>query len=175
MSNILCATFDDVPRLKNAVKELRAAGLTQLEVYTPFPVHGIDPLLGYKRSGLGIAPLICGITGFTCGNLLSWWTGAVDYRLINAGMPFYSWVFTFPIAYELTILFAAFGTLIGMFLMNRLPRPHHPIFDHPNWAQYTDDKLLVAVSSADPLFDLKDLEAKMKALGGREVTVIAGE
>ncbi len=175
MDKILCATFDNVGSLKNAVKTLRADGLTQVEVYSPFPIHGIDPLLGYKRSGLGISPLICGFVGFTSGMLLSWWTGAVDYRLIVAGMPYFSWVYTFPIAYELTILFAAFGTLIGMFVMNRLPRPHHPIFEHPKWKQFMDDKLLLAVGSGDPLFDEVRVRARVEDLGGRELEVIAGE
>lgn len=149
MSKLLCFTFENVEDLKASVVTLRKNGVEKIEVYSPFPIHGIDPLLGYKRSGIGICPLIGGVIGFFSGMGLSWWTGAVDYRLIVAGMPYFSWVFTFPIAYELTILFAAFGTLGGMFVMNKLPRPHHPIFEHSKWKDFTNDKLLLAVEEAD--------------------------
>lgn len=175
MSKILCATFDDVASLQAAIKSLRADGLTQLDVYSPFPIHGIDAVLGYPRSRIGWFPLIGGITGFTLGNLMSWWMGEVNYPLIVSGMPFYSWVFTFPIAYELTILFAAFSTLFGMFILNRLPRPYHPIFEHPAWAQFTNDKLLLAVASNDSRYNEASLKEKLSHQGATELQIISAK
>jgi hypothetical protein len=167
--HLLTATFDTPAQVKAAVVALRQSGISQIEVYSPYPIHGIDPLLGYKRSRLGLCTLIGGITGFSTGMLLSWWTGAVDYPLIVAGMPYFSWVYTFPIAYELTILLGAFGTLFGMFIANRLPQPYHPIFDHPRWRKFTDDKLLIAVASTDPRFSDAQLRELLTAHAGYDL------
>ena len=172
---IFCAKFDDVGALKSAIKSVRSEGVTQLDVYSPFPIHGIDDVLGYTRSRIGWFPLIGGITGFALGNLMSWWMGAVDYKLIVAGMPFYSWVFTFPIAYELTILFAAFSTLFGMFILNGLPRPHHPIFEYSGWQKITDDKLLLAVADSDPKFNAERMQRSLAALGATDFQTIAAD
>ena len=113
--------FTEEAVLFDAVKKVRKAGYKLHDVYTPFPIHGLDKAMGLRRSIVPRISLVGGITGFCTGMSLIWWTGAVDYKIIVGGKPYFSPMFAFPVSYELTILFTAFATIIGMFVLNGLP------------------------------------------------------
>jgi len=112
----LIATFDTAPALYHAAEAVRDAGYRNWDCITPFPVHGLDKAMGLRRSIVPRISLAGGITGFCTGMSLIWWTGAVDYKIIVGGKPYFSPMFAFPVSYELTILFTAFATIIGMFV-----------------------------------------------------------
>ena len=95
-----------------------------------------------------------------------------DYPLIVGGKPYFSAIFPFPVFYELTILFAAFGTLFGMFFLNRLPRHNHPVFEHKGFGRTGDDKFMIVIEVEDPKFDDEETESFLKELGGKSITVI---
>ena len=116
----LIATFKTAPDLYHAAEQVRDAGYRQWDCITPFPVHGLDKAMGLRRSIVPRISLAGGITGFCTGMSLIWWTGAWNYPLIVGGKPFFSPMFAFPVSYELTILFTAFATIIGMFVVNGL-------------------------------------------------------
>lgn len=128
--------------------------------------------MGIKRSKVPFFTLIGGITGFFTGNLISWFTGAFDYPLIVGGKPYFSPIFTFPVSYELTILLAAFGTLFGMFFLNRLPMPYHAVMNFENFKVATDDKFIVSIEAKDPKYDAVTTRALLENLGGKEITEI---
>jgi len=69
-------------------------------------------------------------------------------------------------------LFAAFGTLFGMFFLNRLPRHNHPVFEHKGFGRTGDDKFMIVIEVDDPQFDDEETESFLKELGGKSVTVI---
>jgi hypothetical protein len=97
---------------------------------------------------------------------------AFDYPLIAGGKPYFSPIFPFPVFYELTILFAAFGTLFGMFFLNRLPRHNHPVFEHPKFGRTGDDKFMIVVEVEDPKFDDDETADFLKKIGGKSVSLI---
>jgi hypothetical protein len=170
------AEFDSPERLLSAVRLARQHGHRHLEAYTPFPIHGIDRALGEKRSRLGLIVLAMGLVGFAAAVLLQWWTGAVNYPLVIAGKPFFAVEFALPIMFELTVLFAAFGAVFGMFALNRLPQLYHPIFLYSRWAGATNDRFLLAVerekSAADfPAASIADL---LVSAGASHTEVVAG-
>jgi len=168
----LAAVFEHAPAVFHAAQAIRDAGYKNWDVYTPFPVHGLDKAMGIQRSRLPRFTLVGGLLGFIAGCLMTWYMNSYDYPLIVGGKPFWSPVFPFPIHYELTILFAAFGTFFGMFISNALPRHHHPIFDHPRFSRVMDDLFLICIETKDPSFDLEQTKCLLKDLGGHDITLI---
>lgn len=168
----MIAAFDSAPELYQAAHAIRNAGFQRWDTFTPFPMHGMDKAMGLKRSRVPVFTFCGGLIGFSTGMFLSWYMGEVDYPLIVGGKPFFSPIFTFPIAYELMILLAAFGTLIGMFLLNLLPQPYHPIFNFKSFDRASDDAFLLFIEGTDPLFDREATRSFLEKRGGRDVTLV---
>jgi hypothetical protein len=143
----ILALFESPHALHAAAEKVRDAGYQQWDCLTPFPLHGLDDAMGIKRSKVPIFTFIGGCIGFCTGMFLAWFMGAFEYPLIVGGKPFFSFVFPFPVAYELTILLAAFGTLGGMFVLNRLPMHYHPVMNYENFRYLTDDKFAIVIES----------------------------
>ncbi len=175
----LIAKFDSPADIMNAARKVREAGFKQWDVVTPFPVHGLDPAMGLKRSLVPRFTIIGGITGITTGMLMIAFTGASDldlgilsegYKLIVGGKPFFSPHFAFPVAYELTILFSAFASIIGMFILNKLPMHYHPVLKYDDIAQGTDDKFFLCIEKDDPQFDLEKTRAFIQGLKPTDIS-----
>src|ERR1700729_3867579 len=128
----LIAAFATPADLYHAAEKVRDAGYKNWDCITPFPIHGLDKAMGLKRSIVPRISLAGGITGFCTGMSLIRWTGGFQYKLTVGGKPFFSPMFAFPVSYELTILFTAFATIIGMFILNGLPMHYHPVLKYPN-------------------------------------------
>jgi len=167
------ASFRRAPDVFHAAERIRDLGWTRWDVHTPYPVHGLDAAMGLPRSAIPRLTLLGGVTGFLAGCLLTWYTSSLDYPLLVGGKPYWSVIYPFPVLYECTILFAAFGTFFGQFLANRLPRHHHPLFEVPQFARVTDDTFMVVLEATDPRFrspeDARDLLA---SLGGQDITLV---
>lgn len=166
------ATFDTPADVMHAAEKVRDAGFHQWDVHTPFPVHGLDGAMGLRRSKVPRFTFIGGVTGFTTGMTMIWWMNKADYPLIVGGKPLFSPMSAFPVSYELTILLAAFGTLIGMFLLNKLPMHYHPVMKHVKWPAATDDKFFIAIDAADPKFDAVKTKTLLAQIGGKDVTAL---
>ncbi len=115
------AAFADPDDLLGAVKQLRMKmGLNVLDTFTPFPVHGMDDALAVKPSRL---TWVCGgfaILGFLSAIALQVWTSVVDYPLIVGGKPLLSVPAFVPVTFELTVLFAALGTVFTFLAISGL-------------------------------------------------------
>lgn len=166
----LIATFDTAPELYHAAEKIRDAGYRNWDCITPFPVHGLDKAMGLKRSIVPRISLCGGILGFATGMTMIWWTGAVDYKLIVGGKPLFSPMFAFPVSYELTILFTAFATIIGMFLVNRLPMHYHPVLKYENIRRGMDDQFFIVIEARDPRFNLANTKALLEQAGGKAIS-----
>lgn len=159
----LLAEFATAADVLHAAALVRDEGYTRWDVFTPFPVHGMDEAMGLGRSKVGWFTFVGGATGFTLGMLMIWWMNAYDYPLIVGGKPLFSPIPAFPIAYELTILLAAFGSLGGMLSLNRLPRLHHPLFNSERFRKATHDGFFIAIETSDARFS----DETTRALLGR--------
>lgn len=172
----ILALYDTPPSVYEAAKVVRAAGYQNWDVITPFPLHGMDGAMGLKRSKVPIFTFIGGFFGFWTGHTIAYMMGQMNYPLIVGGKPYFDFVFPFPIAYELTILLAAFGTLGGMFLLNRLPMHHHPVMNYDKFRLLTDDKFAIVIETADPQFDAESIRQLLAGTGATEISEIpAGE
>ena len=158
--------------LLRAIRTLRTAGFTKLEAYSPFPIHGIDEALGEPRSPLGAIVLVSAVSGLISAVALQWWTGAVDYKLVIAGKPLFAFEPSVPIMFELTVLFGAFGAVLGMFHLNRLPTYYHPFFNYSKSEGATNDRFLLAVEASDPKFRGEEVQTLLNSLGSRHTELV---
>ena len=168
----LVAEFDTPAGAMHAAEQVRDAGYKRWDVYTPYPIHGMDGAIGLHNSKVGWFTFVGGTTGFSLGMLMIWWMGKVDYAIPVGGKPLFSPIFAFPVSYELTILLGAFATLFGMMFLNRLPRHYHPLLKHPRFRNVTHDKIYIAIESADPRFSETDTRQLLEKAGGRHIEAV---
>ncbi len=168
----LAAIFDSAPAIYRAAKRVRDAGYKNWDVFTPFPVHGMDEAMGLSRSRVGAFVLVGGVVGFFTGMLLAWYMGAYDFPLIVSGMPYFSPIFPFPIAYELAILLGAFGAFFGMFITNLLPQHYHSIMNMDGWEQITDDAFALVIEAGDPNYDPEKTRALLEEIGAVKINEV---
>lgn len=168
----LIAEFANPARLLEATQKVHAAGYRKFEAYSPFPIHGMDDAMGLGGSKVPWFTLLGGLCGLTIGLTLQWWAGSVAYPLVIGGKPLFAWEFAVPVTFELSVLLASFGTVFGMFGLNKLPRPFHPLDRHARFRKVTDDRFFLAIEVADPKFDMDQSRALLESLGGTHVTVI---
>jgi len=147
------AEYADEEQLLVAARKLRDSGYTKTDAFTPFPVHGIDEALGIKPTILPFIVLCAGMTGTLTALTMQWWMNAVDYKYIISGKPFASWPAFIPVSFELTILFSAFTTFLGMIALNRLPKFSNPVFTNPRFDRATNDRFFLYVDSKDRYYN----------------------
>jgi hypothetical protein len=165
----LIATFDRAADLYHAAEKVRDAGYRHWDCITPFPVHGLDKAMGLRRSIVPRISLAGGITGFCTGMSLIWFADAYANRLVVGGKPFFSPMFAFPVSYELTILFTAFATIIGMFVVNGLPMHYHPVLKYDHIVRGLDDTFFIVIEARDPRFNLANTKALLEKAGGKNI------
>ncbi len=165
----LVAVFDKPGTIMKAAERVRDAGFKNWDVITPFPVHGMDQAMGMGRSRVPTFALIGGTCGFFGGMLMIYFMNYVDYPLIVHGRPYFSPLSSFPVSYELTILLAAFGSIIGMFLLNKMPMHYHPVLKWDKAHYGSNDKFLLIIESSDPKFDDKRTREMLQNLGSLEI------
>jgi Ni/Fe-hydrogenase subunit HybB-like protein len=164
--------FDGPNELKQAVVAAREAGFTKLEVYTPYPVHGMLKAQGLRRSIMPWISLAGGITGFFTALTMQYYLAYIDYPIVVGGKLYTSWEPCVPICFELMVLFTAFATVGGMLLLSGLPRYYHPVFRSDAFARATDDRFFLVIEARDPKFSLTETPAFLQKLGSTHVELI---
>lgn len=168
----LLAEFASPRDLYRACERVREAGYTRWDAHSPFPIHGLERAMGLRSSKLPWVVLACGLAGAAGGLLLQAWVSASAYPLTISGKPYFSWQAFVPITFELGVLAAAAGALLGMLAFNRLPTLHHPLFDSPRFEAATDDRFFVSIESWDPRFDEERTAAFLREIGALSVQVV---
>lgn len=156
----------------HAAEKVRDAGFRKWDVFTPFPVHGMDKAMGLKNSKVGWFSFVGGVTGYTTGMLMIWFLNAIDYPIVIGGKPMFSPFSAFPPSYELTILLGAFGAIGGMLFLNRLPRLHHPLLKNKRFALATHDRYFVVIETADPKFNEVETRKLLEAAGSKRIELV---
>lgn len=171
----MMAEFSDAEPLLAAARRARRAGYTAMDAFTPFPVEGLAEVVGAERNRVPLATLLGGIFGGGFAYFSLWYINVIDYPLNVGGRPLHSWPSFVPITFELTILFAAFGALIGMLIFNRLPELYHPVFSAPHFERASQDRFFLVIEKEDPLFDLDETRAFLMSLRPINVSVVHAE
>jgi len=169
----LIAEFGSSQDLIAAIRKARQSGYRNLEAYTPYPIEDVWEELGHHRSWLPLIVLIAGIVGFFAGFGLQYWTSVINYPINIGGRPLNSWVAFIPVTFETTILFASGAAVLGMFALNKLPMPYHPVFNVERFALASRDRYFLAVATWDPKFDRVETEKFLRTLDPFEVNEVA--
>ena len=155
---ILHAVYDDDDKLLDAVKKIKAANYEIEEVYTPFPVHGLDKVLGLKDTRLAITAFIYGCIGFCFAIWMMNHIMILDWPQNIGGKPSFSYIENMPsfvpIMFELTVFFSAHLMVITFYLRSKL----WPFKEAENpMPETTDDKFLIVMEFSGNEKDLKKL------------------
>ncbi len=169
---LILAEFNGVSELLQAAEKIRDAGYKKFDCHSPFPIHGMDEAMGLKRSPLGWMVGIMSLAGAVLGMALQWWTSAVDYPLVIAGKPFFSYQAFVPVTFGLAVLFGAVTALFGMLFLNKLPKPWHPVFFSENFSRFSDDAFFVSIDTDDPRYDEKQTAGFLKSIGGTVIEYV---
>jgi hypothetical protein len=147
------AEFDSAEALTVAAQRVRTAGYTALDAFSPFPVEGLYEMIGGRTTRLPRLVLGCGLLGGLTGFGLQTYLMVFDYPLNVGGRPLFSWPSFIPITFELSVLFAAIGGVLGLFIANKMPELYHPVFNVDRFERVTQDGFFLLVTHDDPKFD----------------------
>jgi hypothetical protein len=168
------AEFSSATALYEAAEKVRDAGFKFWDVHSPFPIHGMNKAMGLGKSPLGYIIFCGGFLGFATAALLEFIPSSLLFPLIVHGKPvnFFTIPPFFPIMFELTVLISSFTAFFGVFILNRLPRLHHPLFDHEPFKKVTNDAFFLVIESGDPKFSEIGTRGFLEEIGGTEVTLL---
>lgn len=169
----LMAEFDSPTALVNATRAARDKGFRKLDAYTPFPIEELSDVLHLHKNRLPLIVLLFGICGGLTGYLLQYFVTVWYFPINIAGRPLHSWPSYIVITFELTILFAAISTVLGLFALCGLPMPYHPAFNVPRFALASRNRFFLCIESTDPLFDHDRTVEFLESLEPREVSEVA--
>ncbi|MGA2247532.1 MAG: DUF3341 domain-containing protein [Verrucomicrobiota bacterium] len=166
------AEFDSPAALLRAAEQVRADGYRRWDAYTPFPIHGLDKVMGYGNSLVGWVSLALGAGAFLSVVFLLWYANDFDYPLLVGGKPLFSPPMTFVPSYILMILGAAVGALLGMLGFNQLPRLHHPLFAKKRFELATRDKFVIVIGANDEKFCATETRKLLAAAGAGHIEIV---
>jgi hypothetical protein len=168
----LMAEFAAPDGLVEAIRAARREGYRRLDAYTPYPIEEVSEALELPRSKMPLIVLVGGLLGLSGGYGLQYWVNAWAYPMNVGGRPIHSWpAFIIP-TFEMTILFAALFAVLGMFALNGLPQPYHPVFNVPRFAAASRDRYFLVIEAADPKFDRGRTADFLRRLEAREVAEV---
>jgi hypothetical protein len=160
----LIAEFDTATDLVEASKAAYAAGYRKMDAYSPFPIEEASEAIGFHKSRVPLVVLLGGLLGGLSGFALQYWINVIAYPLNIGGKPYDSWPAFIVPTFEMTILFAGLSGVFGMFALNGLPMPYHPLFHVEQFSRVTRDKFFLCVEAVDPKFDVVDTQRFMESL-----------
>jgi Protein of unknown function (DUF3341) len=167
VKKFVVGNFDDEAVLFPAVEKVRRAGYKIHDVFTPFPIHGLDHAMGLRDTSLHTAGFIYGITGTSTAVGFITWALTVDWQINFGGKPFFSLPAWIPVTFELTVLFAAVGMVLTFCYLCQLA----PFVkkDHFN-PRSTDDTFVMALECTDKTNEAEVLSF-LETVGAKEVKV----
>jgi hypothetical protein len=166
----LMAEFSSAGDLIEAAQAARDAGYRRVDAYTPYPIEALAEALGHHRSKLPPIVLTGGLLGGLGGYFLQYWVAVIEFPLNIGGRPFHSWPAFIVPTFECTILAAALSAVLGMFFLNGLPQPYHPVFNVPRFALASRDRYFLVIEARDPKFDRQATRQFLVDLSASEVS-----
>ena len=165
----LIAEFDSPAAVLRAAKKVRDAGFRRWDVFSPFPVHGLDKVMGFKNSLVGWFALVFGGGSFIACMVAIWYMNDYAYPIIIGGKPMFSPPQALVPSYILLVLMSAVGAFVGMIVMNRFPRLYHPLFKNNRFTMVSRDKFFLVIETADPKFSEAETRALLESAGSTHI------
>ena len=171
----LIAEFDTPEQVLAAARKAREDGYRHIEAYTPFPVEGLAHAVGFRWTAVPLITLLGGLVGGLGGFGFQYWVSAITYPENIGGRSLNSWPAFIPVTFELTVLFAALSAVIGMMALNKLPQPHHPVFNVPRFARASTDRFFLCIEARDPKFNLAETSRFLQSVNALHVDEVTDE
>jgi hypothetical protein len=167
---VIYGLFDDEEVLLKSAKELVSKGIRIKDVFSPFPIHGIDPVIGVPRTRLAIMSFIFGATGLTLAWSMMGYMLIYDWPMDIGGKPsqaFYMNLTAFiPISFEMTVFCAAHGMALTYLIVNKLYPGQEP-YNPDN--RTTDDKFMIQINAADNKLSPEEITLLLRGTGVKEM------
>ena len=169
------AQYENPKQVYEACEKVRDAGYQKWDACTPFPIHGLDKAMGVAPTKLPWFVLFFGI----CGSVTSlgfqiWAMGPSGYPFVVGGKPLLSIPAFIPVWFEVTVLASCLTAFFGNWILNGLPRPHHPAFASARFERVTDDKFFIMIEAKDAKFDKEQTKALLEATGASAIEELEG-
>jgi len=165
-TNYILGVYDDEDEVLHAVTAVKAKGIKIEDVYTPFPIHGLDVAVGHARTRLPIAAFMFGSLGLICALALISYTMVFDWPMIIGGKDFFALPNWIPVTFEGTVLFTAFGLVTTFCISNNLYPGNKA---EPLDLRITDDKFVMAINVDKNKVSATDIKKALKDSGAIEV------
>lgn len=166
--------YETAADVYHAAEQFRDAGYAKWDVYSPFPIHGIEEAMGHPRTILPMLVAGGGFTGVAAGLALQFFV-SLDYPTAVQGKPYAVWEPFVMVTFELGVLFAAFAALGSMLALNGLPRFHHPLFKKDRFLKCSDDRYVICVEATDAQFDPSGTRAFFEETGANQIDMVEDE
>jgi len=173
LKKVIHAMYNDEETLMDAARVLKKNGVRVKEVYSPFPIHGLDPIIGVKRTRLAIASFMYATTGTILALFGMWYFMIHDWPMNIGGKPNFTLLQNLPafvpITFEFSVLCAAHGMAITYFIRNKTL----PGMPASNPDPRTTDNMFVMEVTTDQNHDhsAEELETMLKDSGIVEISV----
>jgi hypothetical protein len=165
--------FDTPRKLIQAAEKARDAGYKNMDAYTPFPVEGLSEALGLKRSLVPLVTLTGGLLGGLGAFGFQYWVSVISYPENIGGRSLNSWPAFIPVTFELTVLGASLFAVFGMLAMNKLPQPHHPLFNVERFQKHASvDRFFLCLEADDPKFSVAEASKFLKEIDAQNVSEV---
>ena len=172
MSKIFHVMYDDDAKVLTAAGKLVGQGIRVKDVYSPFPIHGIDPVIGIKRTRLAICSFMYAMTGTSLALLGMWYFMIQDWPMNIGGKPSFTLLENvtafIPVTFEFSVLCGAHGMAITYLLRNGT-LPGMPA-SNPD-PRTTDDKFVVEITTDNNSMSADELEAAIRATDLLELSI----
>lgn len=168
----LMAEFDSAEALIDAARRANTVGYRVTDAYAPFPVDGLAEAMELPPSRVPYAILGGGLGGACLGYGMQYYATVMSYPLNIGGRSLPSWPGLIPVTVELTILCAVICGVIGLFVVTKLPRVYHPVFNHPDFRRASQNGFFLCIRSKDRQFDYAEVEAFLRSLNPKSVKAV---
>ncbi|MGE3106936.1 MAG: DUF3341 domain-containing protein [Phycisphaerales bacterium] len=169
----IVAEFANPAALSHAAEKVRDGGYRRWDVYSPFPVHGMDEAMGLKRTRLPLLVALCAFGAAGLGYLFQWYVSHELYPLTVQGKPYGAWEPFTPIIFEFGVLGTAFSALLGMLIFNALPRFNHPLLKKERFLRASDDRFFICIEASDAKFEPGNLRSLFQHSGATYIDLVA--
>lgn len=173
------AEFEGPEQLVEACNQARLAGIRKMDAFSPFPVHGIDPAIGIRRTKLPFLVLAVGLGALGLGLGLQFAVNATDalgpfpgYPFRISGKPEFSLPANIPVTFEIIVLSSAFAAFLGMLAMNRLPRFANPLHRIPRFKTATNNGFFLLVEAEDPNYNPRQIHSQLESWGAQHLETV---
>ncbi len=171
MKRFVLGEFARPEAIVEAAGKLQQSGVKGLDTYSPYPLHGIDEVLGMKKSPMPLIALIGGLTGACGGYYMMYWMNVVDWPINVGGRPSHGFWTNIPITFECGILFSVLSIFLSsIFYFFAFPQPYHPVFESEQFRTASLDAFWLSIETDGD--DVPALEELLQKVGARRVHTV---